>query len=142
MTDLILHKASLTSSGAKLMIESALSFAVENGLKIAVVVVDREGALLGLLRMDDVPAPITEFAIDKAYTASVTGTPTNEFFTHIDSSPSLRLGLMSRSRLLVWGGGLPARHQGQVVGGVGVSGGSEEQDIACATRALEAGGLL
>ncbi|MGO6986350.1 GlcG/HbpS family heme-binding protein [Rhizobium leguminosarum] len=142
MTDLILHKASLTASGAKLMIESASRFAVENGLKIAVVVVDREGALLALLRMDGVPAPITEFAIDKAYTAAVTGIATNDFFTHIDSSPSLRLGLMTRSRLLVWGGGVPARHEGQVVGGVGVSGGSEEQDIACAAHALETGGLV
>jgi len=80
-----------------------------------------------------VPAPIVEFSIDKAYTAAVTGSSTRDFF---DSSPALRLGLAGRSRLLVWGGGAPARADGEAVSAVGVSGPREEDDIACAEAAL------
>ena len=133
---LVLQKSSLTMNAARLIAEAAVARAEQDGQKIAVAIVDQEGAPLALLRMDGVPAPIAEFALDKAYTAAVTGAATKDFFSHIDSSPSLRLGLISRSRLLVWGGGVPARVDGQTVGGVGVSGGPEEADIACAEYAL------
>ncbi|MDG3576811.1 heme-binding protein [Rhizobium sp. YJ-22] len=135
---LVLQKASLTMDAARRIAEAAVARAEQDGLNIAVAVVDQEGAPLALLRMDGVPAPIAEFALDKAYTAAVTGAKTKDFFEHIDSSPALRLGLISRSRLLVWGGGVPAGVDGQIAGGVGVSGGPEEADIACAQHALDA----
>lgn len=133
---LVLQKSSLTLEAAWRMADAAIARAEQEGVKIAVAVVDREGAPLALLRMDGVPAPIAEFALDKAYTAAVTGAATKDFFTHMDSNPALRLGLVSRSRLLVWGGGVPARFDGDAVGGIGVSGGPEEVDIACAEHAL------
>lgn len=133
---LTLQKSSLTLEAAWRIADAAIAKAEQDGLKISVAVVDSEGAPLALLRMDGVPAPIAEFALDKAYTAAVTGAATKDFFTHMDSSPALRLGLVSRSRLLVWGGGVPAQTEGEVVGGVGVSGGPEGDDIACAEHAL------
>ena len=135
---LVLQKSSLTLEAAWRIADAAIAKAEADGIRIAVAVVDQEGAPLALLRMDGVPAPIAEFALDKAYTAAVTGAATKDFFTHMDSSPALRLGLVSRSRLLVWGGGLPARVEGQTVGGIGVSGGPEEADIACAEHAVNA----
>jgi uncharacterized protein GlcG (DUF336 family) len=45
---------------------------------------------------------------------------------------------VNRPRLLTWGGGVPVRVDGQVVGAVGVSGGPEDDDIACARAALAA----
>lgn len=134
---LVLQKSSLTMEAARKIADAAIARAEADDQKIAVAIVDQEGAPLALLRMDGVPAPIAEFALDKAYTAAVTGSATKDFFAHIDSSPALRLGLISRSRLLVWGGGVPARVGGQTVGGIGVSGGPEDADIACAEAALE-----
>jgi uncharacterized protein GlcG (DUF336 family) len=43
--------------------------------------------------------------------------------------------------MVCFGGGLPLRHEAQLIGGIGVSGGSEEQDEACARAGLAAIGL-
>ncbi|MGH8750411.1 MAG: heme-binding protein, partial [Burkholderiales bacterium] len=44
-------------------------------------------------------------------------------------------------RLVAFGGGLPLRFEGQLIGGIGVSGGSEQQDEACAGAGIEAIGI-
>lgn len=134
-------RRSISAGAARALVDAALAHARAKGLGIAVAVVDREGALVAFERMDGVAAPILEFCIDKAYTAAVTGSATRDFFGRMDASPSLRLGLSSRSRLLVWGGGVPARDGGEVVGAIGVSGAHEEDDIACAEAALAACGV-
>ena len=135
---MIVHKSSLSSAAARTLVDAAVRYAGENGLAIAVAAVDCEGAVLALQRMDGVHASIADFALDKAYTAASAGVSTQDFFTRMDSSPSLRLGLMSRARLLVWGGGLPVRSGGVLLGGIGVSGSREEDDVACARHAIEA----
>jgi uncharacterized protein GlcG (DUF336 family) len=138
---LTVTRTSLAIEAARRLVAAATAHAAERGQTIAVAVVDREGALLAFERMDGVPAPIIDFAIDKAHTAAVTGVPTNVFFERMDGSPSLRLGLASRSRLLVWGGGVPVHIDGQPVGAIGVSGGPEASDIECARASISATGL-
>ena len=54
---------------------------------------------------------------------------------------ALRLGMPVRPRNVVFGGGLPMREGGVLIGGIGVSGGSAEQDEICARAALVALGL-
>ena len=54
---------------------------------------------------------------------------------------ALRLGMPQRARNVVFGGGLPVREGGVLIGGIGVSGGSAEQDEICARAALAALGL-
>lgn len=138
---IIRTKTSLTMEAARKLVDAAIDAARKRGLSIAVAVVDSEGAPLALMRMDGVPAPIAGFAQDKAYTAAVTGQPSRQFGEHMTSSKAMSLGLAGRPHFLVWGGGVPARHDGAVVGGIGVSGGPEDEDIACATQALELVGL-
>ncbi|MBX9457676.1 MAG: heme-binding protein [Rhizobium sp.] len=138
---LTLTKTSLSLEAARQLVKAAMMAGAARGHRVAVAVVDQEGALLAFERMDGVPAPIVEFSIDKAYTSAVTGAPTRDFFEHINASESLRLGIAGRPRLLVWGGGMPARHDGAVIGGIGVSGGPEDDDIACAGEALRTVGL-
>ena len=58
-----------------------------------------------------------------------------------DSDELLRIGLNQRPRLVLFGGGLPIVADGQRIGGIGVSGGSAEQDEACAHAGLKALGL-
>ncbi|MPN00596.1 hypothetical protein SDC9_147792 [bioreactor metagenome] len=48
----------------------------------------------------------------------------------------LRHGLMQRDRFVGFGGGLPVKHDGVLVGAIGISGGSEVQDVAFAEAAL------
>ena len=56
-------------------------------------------------------------------------------------SPAVRSGIPMRPRMVCFGGGLPIRHEGRVIGGIGVSGGSELEDETCAKAGLSAIGL-
>jgi len=100
-----------------------------------------QGQVIASARMDGVTPPILGFAEDKAFTAATMRRSTAAFAERMGSSPSLTLGLSTRTRLLPWGGGLPVVHEGQVIGGIGVSGGKDFEDIACAEAALSQAGL-
>ena len=50
-------------------------------------------------------------------------------------------GLVLRARFVAFGGGLPIVESGRLIGGIGVSGGSESQDETCARAGLDAAGL-
>lgn len=123
------------------LVEAAVAEAERNGWRVAAAVVDRAGLPLASLRMDAATPPILEFALDKAYTAATMRKGTEAFFERMTSSPSLTLGFQNRARLMVWGGGLPIVHEGAVVGGIGVSGAQDFEDIACAKAALTGQGL-
>lgn len=131
----------LASATALQMVQAALGHAEAKGWKVAVAVVDPAGVALATCRMDTVTPPIADFALDKAYTAATMRRNTAAFFERMDGSPSLRLGLGNRDRLLVWGGGLPILYDGTVIGGIGVSGAQDFEDIACGQAALTAVGL-
>ena len=83
-----------------------------------------------------------DIAIDKAYTAAGFGLPTSAWTAALEShSAAVREGLPRRPRMVCFGGGLPIRNEGKLIGGIGVSGGSEDQDEACARAGLTAIGL-
>ena len=138
---MITHLTSLTCEAARQIVDAALAEAARQGLGVAVCVVDVQGHTLASARMEGVTPPILTFAEDKAYTAATMRRATAAFAERMASSPSLTLGLSTRARLLPWGGGLPVVHDGIVVGGVGVSGAKDHEDIACAEAALTALGL-
>jgi len=123
------------------LVRVAISHAEANNWKIAVVVVDPHGVPMATARMDNVSPPILEFALDKAYTAATMRKSTEAFYERMSSSGSLQLGLSNRPRLVVWGGGMPIIAEGSMVGGIGVSGAQEQDDIACARKALASQGL-
>lgn len=91
--------------------------------------------------MDGVSSQTLTFAEDKAFTAATMRRSTAAFFDRMDQSPSLRLGIANRDRLLVWGGGVPVKFEGSIVGGIGVSGAQDFEDVACAQEALRCVGL-
>lgn len=137
----ITQVAMLAAGTALRLVQAAIAHAEAQGWKIAVAVVDPMGVALASCRMDAVTPPIADYALDKAYTAATMRRSTAAYFERMDASPSLRLGLGNRDRLLVWGGGLPIWHGGVVVGGIGVSGAQDFEDIACAEAALAVVGL-
>lgn len=138
MTELIRHRAVLTTATAERLAQAGLAFAKSNSMMVAVAVVDEAGVAIVLVRMDGAKPAVADLALDKAYTSANTGAPTEAFGELMLSRPGLALGLSNRPRLLTWGGGVPVRVDGQVVGAVGVSGGPEDDDIACAGAALDA----
>ena len=135
------ERKDLQAETALALAQSAIVHAHANGWQITVAICDRSGHLLTFLRTDDVVVPAIEFAIDKAYTAATLRNQTKAFGERMASQPTLSLGVGTRQRLLTWAGGLPIFADGICVGGIGVSGAKDHEDLACAHAALEAAGL-
>ncbi|MFN3956174.1 MAG: GlcG/HbpS family heme-binding protein [Tepidimonas ignava] len=121
--------------------DAAVAHARSLGIRINVAVCDASGTLLAFRRMHGAFLHSIDIAIDKAYTAASFGFPTRQWMDLIGQDEALRIGLPLRPRLVVFGGGLPIKTQGALVGGIGVSGGSAEQDELCAHAGLAAVGL-
>jgi uncharacterized protein GlcG (DUF336 family) len=132
---------SVSSDTAQGLVDRAIARARQDGIAVAVAVVDVQGVLLAFRRMDGVAPPVVDFAADKAFTAATMKRTTAAFGERMGSAPSLTLGLSTRARLLSWGGGLPILKDGRCVGGIGVSGAKDHEDIACAAEALAAMGF-
>lgn len=121
---------------------AAAKWAEEAGIKVNVAVVDSGGNLAAFLRMPGAFLHSIDISIDKAYTAAGFGLPTSAWTEALATHPpAVRQGLPLRPRMVCFGGGLPIRHEGRVIGGIGVSGGSEQEDEACARAGLHALGL-
>lgn len=137
----VIDRKSISSKAAL----AAVTAAVESGrsLKCNVVaaVVDCGGNLLACLRADGAFLHSIAIAQDKAYTAAGFGIATSALYEAVKEPAALRDGIMHRDRLVVFGGGFPIRADGQIIGGIGVSGGSEEQDSLCAQAGLAAIGF-
>lgn len=131
----------LSWAAAALAVETAVSTAEQLGIKVHAAVVDGHGNTLAYLRMPGAFFHSESLAIDKAYTAASFGFPSGDWLTMVADNERLRAGLITRPRLVVLGGGLPVLNEGQCIGGIGVSGGSEEQDDLCAQAALAVLGL-
>jgi uncharacterized protein GlcG (DUF336 family) len=123
-------------------VAAAVRSAEAAGTKINVAVVDSGGNLAAFLRMPGAFLHSIEIAMDKAYTAAGFGLPTGAWSEALMAhSPAVRTGIPMRPRMVCFGGGLPLRHEGRLIGGIGVSGGSEQEDEACARAGVAAIGL-
>jgi uncharacterized protein GlcG (DUF336 family) len=123
---------------AAAVVRAAVDHARSQGWRINVAVVDAGGNLTAFLRMPGSFVPSIDIAIDKAWTAAGFGFPTGDWMKVVEGNEGMKLGFSARPRLVVFGGGLPIRVGDELIGGVGVSGASEEQDEACARAGLAA----
>lgn len=130
----------LAYAAARDMVAHAIAHAKANGWSVAVTVLDPSGHMIACGRMDGVPAPIVDFATDKAFTSTL-GKTSLAYGARMAEMKSLELGLNTRSRLLAWEGGAPIREDGVLIGAIGVSGASGHEDYACAKAAIKALGL-
>lgn len=131
----------ISAEAAALAVRATVDKAAELGIRINVAVTDGGGVLAAFLRMPGAFLHSVDIAIDKAYTAASFGFPTSEWEQALAGDAALGRGMPHRPRIVVFGGGLPIRHGDALIGGIGVSGGSAEQDEQCARAGLEAIGL-
>ena len=111
----------------------------EMGLKINVAVMERSGHMAAFLRMPGSPFHSIDVATDKAYTAVSFGFPTSGWADFLPTlSEEVRNALPNRPRLAAFGGGVPIEIDGEVVGAIGVSGATEQQDEEIANAGLAA----
>ena len=131
----------ITAAAAAAATQAAVAKAEALGIRINVAVTDASGTLMAFLRMPGAFLHSIDIAIDKAYTAASFGFPTSAWGAALANDELLRAGLNARPRLVLFGGGLPVVEGGERIGGIGVSGGSAEQDEVCAAAGLAALGL-
>ncbi len=132
-------KQSISAAVAQKMVAAAVAKAEELGIGQVVAVLDESGLLKAFCRMEGTPLVSIEASQNKAYTALL-GMPSQEFFNSIKDDPALVAGVPHLPRIVTFGGGLPIHSGDAVVGAIGVSGGTVEQDIACAQAGLDAAG--
>lgn len=125
---------SITLDKARAMSRAALACAEELGVAITVCVVDQGGNAVVKARMDGAGYLSGQFAEDKAYTAAGIGFATG------DLAPLVQPGEMAfgitHPRVVTFGGGIPVREGDDIVGAVGVSGGSVDEDVKIVEAAL------
>jgi len=131
----------LTYQAAYAACEAAVQKAENLNIQINVSVTDSSGLELAFLRMNDSFIHSIDIAKDKAYTSASFGFATNAWTDIFKEAPHLEQGFSNRHRLIPFGGGLPIFDNGEKVGAIGVSGGTEEEDIICAQHAIEKLGL-
>jgi uncharacterized protein GlcG (DUF336 family) len=134
----LVEVAVITADAARAVVGAALDHGTAHGCPVAAAVVDASGALVAFLRATGTPFPSAQIAQDKAYTAAAFRMPSHHVHGLVSGNPALREGFIGRDRIAMFGGGLPIRIGAAVVGAVGVSGGSEEFDLACARAGLDA----
>lgn len=132
-------KKSLSLVKAKEIIDAAEKQATKMGIKVVIAVCDESGILKAFSRMDEAPFPSVQVAQDKAYTAAGFGTPTEEWYEKIKEDKALLIGAPTGiKRFIIFDGGYPIKVDGQIVGGIGVSGSSSTQDAEVARAGLAA----
>lgn len=135
----VISVRTLDRFGAARAIVGARCAAEDVGVAVCLAVVDRAGHLLAFERMDGAAVLSIQVAQDKAYSvAAFNGLPTDEWWPILESNPALLHGFVKTDRLTVFGGGMPVVVDGEVVGAVGASGGSAEQDAAIASTGASA----
>jgi len=127
----------VSSIEAMSMIDDVLKQVARLKKEVAVAVSGPEGELIAFIRMDGASPAASRIAINKAYTAAVDRKDTRlmgEFMTDKNRPQSY----WGDEKITGFGGGVTIRQEGAVVGGIGVSGLSEEDDEAIANAAIKA----
>jgi uncharacterized protein GlcG (DUF336 family) len=131
----------ITHEAASKAMTAALEAARARNVAVVAAVVDGGGQLVALGRADGAFIASIEIARDKAYTSAVFGAPTDGLAKALSHSQVLVDGIAARPHVVLFGGGLPIIHEGVVIGGIGVSGGSEDDDRVSAAAGLKAIGI-
>src|SRR3954447_26532831 len=129
-------KAFLTLSTAKAMADAADKKAIALGIKVHIAIVDDGGNLKYYLRQDGAPLVAEKISQMKAFTAVAMEKSTADVG---EISKAETPGIELVPNLIKFGGGIPIKNsKGQILGGIGVSGASKEDDAACAQAGLDA----
>jgi uncharacterized protein GlcG (DUF336 family) len=123
----------VTLSDARRVIAAAEAKAADIEQPMNIAVVDTGGNLVAHVRMDRAWLGSIDIAINKAYTARAFDIATKDLAEHSQSGGQFfGIHASNQGRIMIFVGGVPLTRDEQVVGAIGVSGGSGEQDHAVA----------
>jgi uncharacterized protein GlcG (DUF336 family) len=133
--------AAITDYGVNVEFARKMALAVEAkadeiGVPMWFAVLDKGANLILQERMEEALLVSRECSLNKAYSAVAVKTATHVLATVCQPGTSL-YGLQSISRMVIFGGGHPLVYNGKTIGGIGVSGGSVEEDMKVVQAALD-----
>jgi len=130
---------SVTLADAKRMIEAGEKKAAEIGQPMNIAVADAGGNIVAHVRMDGAWIGSIDISQKKAYTSRAFDIATKDLAEHSQSGKQFfGIHASNDGKIMIFAGGVPLKKDGKVVGAVGVSGGSGEQDHAVAEAASTA----
>jgi uncharacterized protein GlcG (DUF336 family) len=123
----------ITLKDARKIIAAAEGKAAEIGQPMNIAVADAGGNLIAHVRMDGAWLGSIDISIKKAYTSRAFDISTKDLAEHSQSGGQFfGIHASNDGRIMIFAGGVPLKRDGKVVGAIGVSGGSGEQDHAVA----------
>jgi uncharacterized protein GlcG (DUF336 family) len=123
---------------AKILVDGAAASSREMNVPMCIAVADESGNLIDFARMDGGKTSSISIAIDKAFTAAAARRGTHIYNQLcVPGQPTFGIHVTNGGRFSVIGGGLPVTVNGVVVGGIGISSGTAEQDQVVADAALK-----
>ncbi|HJX26286.1 MAG TPA: heme-binding protein [Thermoanaerobaculia bacterium] len=119
----------VTLQDARKIIDAAEKKAQEIGQPMNIAVADAGGNLVAHVRMDGAWIGSIDISIKKAYTSRAFDISTKDLATHSQSGGQFfGIHASNDGRIMIFAGGIPLKKDGKVVGAIGVSGGSGDQD--------------
>jgi uncharacterized protein GlcG (DUF336 family) len=129
----------LTLEGAKIILAASENKAKEIGVPMSIAIVDEGCNLIAFEKMDGAKITSIDIATNKAFTAAGSRKGTHEYAEVASpGKPAFGIHVSNQGRFTIFGGGLPILIKGEVVGGVGCSSGTAEQDREVAQAGLVA----
>ena len=135
------EESTLLLTGAKKAADACEAVARQKNLKLSIAIVDDSGQLILFRRMSGSSLASVDIALGKAKTAIKFPAPTRAITEYVhgkNGEPGKSPGLAHMNGFVTLIGGLPIKVDNQLVGGIGISGASGDQDEACAQAGLEA----
>ena len=136
----IVSTATISLEAAQALLAEARRACAARGFDATVAITDAGGHLRAFERADSAPFLTVDVAIDKAWTAASFGMATQQWNQYM-AEPAVA-PLATHPRLMPVGGGMPIFHEGRLIGGIGISGGTSVQDHEAAQEALRQAGFL
>jgi uncharacterized protein GlcG (DUF336 family) len=120
----------LAFSEARTLVDGARAQAAELGKALSIAVVDYGGFVVLIERMDGARPMTPDIALSKAYSAAVMQRPTEMLESWRDSDPVFftQVGRMGQRPIVATKGGYTLKRAGEILGGIGISGGSPDED--------------
>lgn len=133
------NKSSITTDLSQLIIDAAVKTALKIKQPMAIAILDESAHLKAFHRMDGASLISVTLAQNKAYTAATHpwGLSTKEIFAHIQENPATLVSIPQIPRYVMFDGGYPIKIENKLVGALGISGGTTDQDAIVAQAALE-----
>jgi uncharacterized protein GlcG (DUF336 family) len=130
---------SVSLADARRVIAAAEKKAAEIGQPMNIAIADAGGNLVAHVRMDGAWLGSVDISIKKAWTSRAFDIATKDLATHSQSGNQFfGIHASNDGRVMIFAGGIPLKKDGKVVGAIGVSGGSGEQDHAVAAAGAAA----